>query len=652
MSAPLILAIQPDRRQASQLASIVRGLSAEMILAETAEKAIAELGDRPPDLILTPALLSVKDEKRLTDRLHEFGDAAAHTQTLTTPIFETEASPARGKGMLSSLRKPKKKGKAQEVGSAADTFAEQITIYLKRAVEGRRARPKKQTSASASKAQARSEAVVEAPVAEAPATVPDVAALDPPVETIDPVSAIAATPVQESPTQADPAPVVDRPAAGDGLPTIEELSARTPSVPEPDTSVEANIDAIAAMVPADGAVIDRSIPLPEATPTVGELQVDVPAMETASVGDEAPAVPESAGQIDTTMEAVAAMVPIDSADAGDRAVPMPDAMPAVADVSMELPTADIAVHGDAMPSAPQLDDAVDMTMDAVAAAVPIADVSAHIRPVPMPAAMPKVADLAMELPAAELAPTVDALPFAPDLAEAGIDAVAAMMPIVSSASDDRLVPAPTTMPTVVELSMELPSEMAVTIEQPVPSAPEPDRSVDASLAMVAAAVPDIAAMSEDHPMAMPASMPAVAQLSMEIPSLDMRAATDENVPAPEPAGSFEPSVAFAAIAPMVHASRGSDRHECGRRRGTCTVARGACQRPPDPASARRLGACCRIASCSGASACSGVQKAPARHQAQADVAGLAPARTQGGPQEGDASGQEGTKESAERAGTR
>jgi len=220
---------------------------------------------------------------------------------------------------------------------------------------------------------------------------------------------------------------------------------------------------IAAMVPADGAANDRSVPMPEAMPTVAELHVDVPVMEASSVGDAVPAVPESAGQIDTTMEAMAAMVPIDSA--GERAVPMPDAMPAAADVSMELPTAEMAVHSDAMPSAPQVDDSVDMTMEAVAAAVPFADVSGHHRPVPMPAAMPKAADLAMELPAEEMAPSVDAMPAAPEpdrSAEAGMEAVAAMMPIVSAASDERLVPAPTTMPAVVELSMELRSEMAAT----------------------------------------------------------------------------------------------------------------------------------------------------------------------------------------------
>src|SRR5688572_17760188 len=115
MSAPLILAIQPDKRQASQLPSIARRVSAELLLTDSAAKAIVMLGKRVPDLILTPPLLSPKDELALTERLRELGSAGAHIQTLTIPILETAESPSP-KGVLSSLRKPKRKGKAHEIG--------------------------------------------------------------------------------------------------------------------------------------------------------------------------------------------------------------------------------------------------------------------------------------------------------------------------------------------------------------------------------------------------------------------------------------------------------------------------------------------------------------------------------------------------------
>src|SRR5206468_4642728 len=83
---PLILAIEPDRDQATQVNAIVRGrLRAELVLEASAERALAELGDRVPDLILTAALLSPKDEAALAERLRALDSAAAHVHTLTIP---------------------------------------------------------------------------------------------------------------------------------------------------------------------------------------------------------------------------------------------------------------------------------------------------------------------------------------------------------------------------------------------------------------------------------------------------------------------------------------------------------------------------------------------------------------------------------------
>ena len=50
---PVILAIESDRRQRSQITSIVRGLGAELVLAESADRALASLEQRVPDVILT-----------------------------------------------------------------------------------------------------------------------------------------------------------------------------------------------------------------------------------------------------------------------------------------------------------------------------------------------------------------------------------------------------------------------------------------------------------------------------------------------------------------------------------------------------------------------------------------------------------------------
>jgi hypothetical protein len=134
----LILAIEPDRHQASQLNAIVRGrLHAELVIEATAERALAALGDRVPDLILTAALLSPKDEAALAARLRELDTAAAHIHTLTIPVLAAPRSRPRISGMLSALRRDK--SAASEVdGCDPAVFAEQCATYLEQAVAERR----------------------------------------------------------------------------------------------------------------------------------------------------------------------------------------------------------------------------------------------------------------------------------------------------------------------------------------------------------------------------------------------------------------------------------------------------------------------------------------------------------------------------------
>src|SRR5213596_1521361 len=106
---PLILAIEPDRRQANQLTTVVKSrLHADLVLAESAARALAALGDRVPDLILTSALLSPTDEVVLGERLRALDGAAAHVQTLTIPVLASGKSRSKKVGgMLSVLRRSK-----------------------------------------------------------------------------------------------------------------------------------------------------------------------------------------------------------------------------------------------------------------------------------------------------------------------------------------------------------------------------------------------------------------------------------------------------------------------------------------------------------------------------------------------------------------
>jgi CheY-like chemotaxis protein len=132
----LILAIEPNKNQAHQLTSLVRThLKAELVTAPTAAAALSALGDRIPDVVLTPALFGMKDEAALTDRLRQLGSDASHVHTLSIPILATGSSTKGSNGLLGKKRD--KDGGDQ--GCDPSVFAEQIKIYLQRAAVERRA---------------------------------------------------------------------------------------------------------------------------------------------------------------------------------------------------------------------------------------------------------------------------------------------------------------------------------------------------------------------------------------------------------------------------------------------------------------------------------------------------------------------------------
>jgi hypothetical protein len=133
---PLILAIEPDRRQAAQLSGVVRKrLQAELILVETTEKALDAIGNRMPDLVLVPALLSPQDDAALAAALRVIA-AAAHVQMLTIPVLASARPTSSAGGMLSSLRRGKPRA-AEPDGCDPAVFADQIASYLKAAAQER-----------------------------------------------------------------------------------------------------------------------------------------------------------------------------------------------------------------------------------------------------------------------------------------------------------------------------------------------------------------------------------------------------------------------------------------------------------------------------------------------------------------------------------
>jgi CheY-like chemotaxis protein len=131
----LILAVEPDKRQAKQLSAVVRQqVRAELVVADSGAAALAALGNRIPDLILTPALLPPKDEAVLTGWLRKMGDAAAHVQTLAIPILAEAAGRGKDQSSSSSIF-GRLRDSQQDGGQGCDpnVFADQVKVYLDRA---------------------------------------------------------------------------------------------------------------------------------------------------------------------------------------------------------------------------------------------------------------------------------------------------------------------------------------------------------------------------------------------------------------------------------------------------------------------------------------------------------------------------------------
>src|SRR4051812_47644501 len=133
---PIVLAIEPDRRQAAHLTAIVRHqVNAELVIADTTERALDAIGNRVPDLVLVPALLSPQDDSALAAALRVIA-AAAHVRTLTIPVLASSVKHTPVGGMLAKWRK-NRPASPEPDGCDPAVFGEQISAYLKEAAAER-----------------------------------------------------------------------------------------------------------------------------------------------------------------------------------------------------------------------------------------------------------------------------------------------------------------------------------------------------------------------------------------------------------------------------------------------------------------------------------------------------------------------------------
>jgi hypothetical protein len=234
---PLILAIEPDKRQSSQLAAVVKGLKAELVQGATATDALAALHGRVPDLVLTTSLISPRDDAALAAHLRDLGAAAAHVQTVTIPLLGTAVpAPAKG-GMLAALRREKPPAPMTD-GCAPDVFADQVRQYLATAEEQKAVAATRLTAAPEAVPQ---EFIEAAPAEEAlPELEPEVFAAEPEYVAAIEETAPAGPPLSQLLQFVSDTAPADEPPAPEPIATMnaaEEWQVEEPA-PIEETSVE------------------------------------------------------------------------------------------------------------------------------------------------------------------------------------------------------------------------------------------------------------------------------------------------------------------------------------------------------------------------------------------------------------------------------
>jgi len=136
VSQPLVLAIEPDPRQAAIVKRIVREKAlADVTVVDSRDAAMEAMRTAMPDVLLMTALFSPRDEDELMAHLRTL-DNAGHLQTHTIPQLASSHEPAEGRsrGLFSAFRR--KKDTEQVVGGCdPDLFAEEIRVYLQRAAD-------------------------------------------------------------------------------------------------------------------------------------------------------------------------------------------------------------------------------------------------------------------------------------------------------------------------------------------------------------------------------------------------------------------------------------------------------------------------------------------------------------------------------------
>ena len=137
----LVLAIEPDLRQAAIVKRIVREkVQSDVAVVDSRDAALEAIRTAMPDVLLISALLSPRDEAELVAHLRTL-DNAGHLQTHTIPQLASALGPGERRssgGLLSAFRRKKKEPEVLPSGCDPEMFAEEIRSYIQRAADKKR----------------------------------------------------------------------------------------------------------------------------------------------------------------------------------------------------------------------------------------------------------------------------------------------------------------------------------------------------------------------------------------------------------------------------------------------------------------------------------------------------------------------------------
>jgi CheY-like chemotaxis protein len=140
---PLVLAIEPDSRQAAIVKRVLKErVQAELVVVDSRDAAFDAIRSAIPDVVLVSMLLSPRDEDDLIQYLRTL-EGAAHLQTHTIPQLASALGrddEDGGGGLFSAFRRKKqtKQAASAPAGCDPEMFADEIRLYLQRAEEKKR----------------------------------------------------------------------------------------------------------------------------------------------------------------------------------------------------------------------------------------------------------------------------------------------------------------------------------------------------------------------------------------------------------------------------------------------------------------------------------------------------------------------------------